>query len=248
MRRILEWLGHINNSVTFATWVGLPVTLTASAFAAFWAYVQRMGTLSAVLIFCFIFVSVLWSWIGTVWLWDRSRPGGRKTRDSSWGVVIDSVFIAYSPGQERFCQFSATIRNVLSWPLRVEVDETFVQAGNRVPDQPMNGDFRRVILQPNLPATINFPTFSRLAFPDTPVVHGRIRLSGHYGHPDGGHTRTMKRWLLFEHPNYQEPVFPPGFTGIPFAPQPVRMALICGPEQDDVDEPYKTSATHRSVN
>jgi hypothetical protein len=119
--------------------------------------------------------------------------------------------------------------------MRIEVDEMFLETCNRIPDQPLTGDFRRFILQQNAVMAVNFPSYSRDAFPKTAVIKGRIRITCHYGHPDGKHTRTMKRWFQFEQANYQAPVVPLGFS-LPF--QHVRMPLVAGPEKDDVDVAY----------
>lgn len=233
-----KFLDRFSTVATLLSFVGVP-TLSAliAGLSSYWTSLHQGGALGVFLIFLVVFVSCLWSGIGLVWLWDHGRAGGRKPPDCAWGLVPDSYFIAFDPSGPRFCQVSINFRNTLSWPLRVEIEEQFLEIDNRTPDQAMNSDVKQFILLPNLPLALNLASYSKGILPDKKLMKAKLNFVCHYGHPDTGHTRTMKRWIVFEITLPQVQNVPGMMFQMPMPP--VKMPLMAGPDKEDEDHPYR---------
>jgi hypothetical protein len=74
MRRLLAVIGHISSGITVANAVGITTAGLLATMAGIWASVADKGYVQGVFVTLFVFASLLWTWIGLLWLRDRGRP------------------------------------------------------------------------------------------------------------------------------------------------------------------------------
>ncbi|HJS87439.1 MAG TPA: hypothetical protein VJ779_18450 [Acetobacteraceae bacterium] len=239
----LSWLAHASNAVNILTAIPTAAVMSAVGFIA--ALVKDMGVLTAVLVFFFIFVSALWSFIGIVWLFDQSKKArGGGLVDYAWALRVETVILNRDAGNHNAeWQVRVVLRNASSVPLRIDLIEQRLVVENVVPDTKLETSGIPFVVGPRDAMQINFPCYKRNSFPDKDRVQGQIDLIARYGYPDGPYTRIMIRrlWMnaiikpsLFgnlvtsESAESAETLFPlGGQVHVPF-----------GPREEDKDEPY----------
>jgi hypothetical protein len=126
-----KWSSHLGNAITIAT--GVPVVM--SAIAGIWAYLSGPGLPIAIVVLA-VFMMTLWCCIGFLWLRDRTKSQSAATQlDCSWGLRVDGAFLTRDVTSAEFeWQVALQLRNVLSWPVRIDTMRTYLEIESVVPN------------------------------------------------------------------------------------------------------------------
>jgi hypothetical protein len=140
MQGLLKWLrgfggagAALANAIAFLTanWAVVVTTVVSLWVAASeWAtkFVQKESTH----VFVFVFLAVLWTWIGILFLRDRRKP--RETtpaQDYRFGLTFEGVVPLYTPNSDPALGFILQLRNFSSGPIRYDVKNMDIRIGTR---------------------------------------------------------------------------------------------------------------------
>lgn len=200
MRRILEWLGHFNTITGIAILFGVPVSLfTGIGSAIWWRFDHLRWSYIAVLMLA-VFGLTLWSWIGLIWLFDRAKnakpPVVKRDLNCEWGLAVDGAFLNFDAVSPIACQITLVLRNLLSWPLRIEIIQQAASVDAVTPNKQVDMSPPVVIPQGGT-VTLSFDGYSQGTIPSKLNYSGKIEFRLKYGHPGIGMTRKMGRFYNF---------------------------------------------------
>jgi hypothetical protein len=200
-KKLLRGLGWIGKAILF---VGAAITTNwaivlssiaaATALTSKWAanLVASQQTHTAV----FVFLSVLWSLIGVVWLKDRNKPIKiARTGHLEWGLTQAGFQMGYNPENEAAAlQLSVILSNSAGVALRWEIENFSAQIRSRTVRLP-GGSLPSGVL----PWGPTQRAFALTPFPKSEVqdffgkrTPGTIELSIAYGFVDGPMKRRLK--------------------------------------------------------
>ncbi len=229
-----RWSPHLGNAITIAT--GFPVVI--GMLAGLWAYFSGAG-LHVALVGLASFVMSLWSYIGILWLIDRTNNAASISKNFSscaWGLRFDSAILNRDPGMPDFeWQIKAMLRNSKPFPIRIDYLEQRVVIENRVPDTKLSLVGVPIVIGAGEASILNFPAFSRNNFPDKDRINGEMLITARYGKPDEQYSRvTTKRF------GFNALIRPSAQSGIPVDMFPIAAAIPLGLSllEEEVDEPY----------
>jgi len=244
MRRILEWLGHFNTITGIAILFGVPVSLfTGIGSAIWWRFDHLRWSYIAVLMLA-VFGLTLWSWIGLIWIFDRAKAVSssklpvKPTLDCAWGLAVDGAFLAFDPNNPIACQVTVNLRNLLSWPLRIEVVAHQAQVEGMVPDMTVSPSPPAVVPQGTF-VTVGFNGYKKGTIPEKKNYKGKIEMTINYGHPDVGMSRQTIRFYNFELQMQDNPfqMMLPLQPGLPAPPLLGKFAVALSHSKQEEDKP-----------
>lgn len=242
MRHFFSWIGRLADGVSLFTAAGLTMTGVLAVFSGWWANAAQGGYILGVCVGLFIFGSILWAWIGLVWMVDRDRRlsprHSKEPINCAWGLRVEAVFLIHDIGNTEISwQFQVGLRNVMEMPLRLEVvGERKLIVEGKLPDCPLSGPQVPSVTGSNQVSGVNFPGYSELAIFNKERISGDISFGVKYGHPDGPYTRIMYR--TYRITAVLQPPNPVGITGNLF-PMSGHILVPFYSLVEDTDEPFE---------
>lgn len=203
MQAFNKWLrglgdmgGYLATAVALLTtsWV-LVVTVLISLWAAGsqWAssFVQKPSTH----VFVFVFLTILWTSIGILYLRDRKKPREvTAAHDYRYGLTFEGLFPTYTPQHEDAALgFSIQMRNFCPGPIRYDVLTFDIRIGTRSLPKVRKGQLFGYMARGGAKSSSNVP-FKKDEITEFvgKRAAGTAEMVITYGHPEDGPSRLLQ--------------------------------------------------------
>jgi hypothetical protein len=119
-------------NVLTINWIAL-VAVIVSIYVATEGWTSQFVQKTSTRVFAEVFLAVLWSWIGLLYLRDRKRPRViTVAQDYRYGLTIEGVAINHNPLiEDAALSFPLMLRNYSPGPIRYEITQFDVRIGTR---------------------------------------------------------------------------------------------------------------------
>lgn len=176
----------------------LTLAIVSSAAAAILAYTRGLLASDEVRTALQIFLLVLWTWIGFLYLWDRRRPRSvRAFQELSYGLTFQGFMLAYDPtDSKQTLNIGISMANYSQGPIRYTVTKFGVQIDTRamlpLGDIKLSAQMGRGATRYS--TNIPFEHAHISEFIGKKRVKGKADIEIEYGHPE----RSAERKLIIK--------------------------------------------------